>query len=109
VHRVAEEHLDAGHDAGGGLREEVIWDENTGVLLNGNMYDYKPTTYLDQPKIEVVPVETRAGGGCYGATGTAHSHFDRGLFTQAIHNATGAWVETAPATPDKVLAALGKI
>lgn len=94
---------------GGGLREEVIWDENTGVLLNGNLYEYKPTTYLDQPSINVVPVETRSGGGCYGATGTAHSHFDRGLFAQAIHNATGAWVETAPATPDKVLAALGKI
>ena len=63
---------------GRALREELIWDENTGVLLNGNMYDYKVPTALDQPKIEPVPVETRMGGGAYGSTGVAHAHTNAG-------------------------------
>ena len=58
-------------NSGRALREELIWDEATGVLLNGNMYDYKVPTILDQPKIEPVPVETRCGGGAYGSTGVA--------------------------------------
>lgn len=94
---------------GGALREEVIWDENTGVLLNGNLIDYKVTTYLDQPKITPTPVETRCGGGAYGSTGVAHAHFSRGLAALAVQNAIGEYLETAPATPDKVLRALGKI
>ena len=60
-------------NSGRALREELIWDEATGVLLNGNMYDYKVPTILDQPKIEPVPVETRCGGGAYGSTGVAHA------------------------------------
>ena len=91
---------------GRSLREELIWDENTGVLLNGNMYDYKVPTALDQPKIEGVPVETRMGGGAYGSTGVAHAHTNAGLVGLAIQNAIGAWVNVQPFTPDKVLAAL---
>lgn len=94
---------------GGSLREELIWDENTGVLLNGNLLDYKVSTYLDQPEIVPVPVESRCGGGAYGSTGVAHAHFSRGLVALAVQNAIGAYLDTAPATPDKVLRALGKI
>lgn len=95
--------------SGGALREEVIWDKNTGVLLNGNLVDYKVATFLDQPNIIPVPVETRCGGGAYGSTGVAHSHFSRGLVALAVQNAIGVYLDTAPATPDKVLKALGKI
>ncbi len=95
--------------SGRALREEIVWDEGTGVLLNGNMYDYKVPTALDQPEIEKVPVETRCGGGAYGSTGVAHAHADAGLVGLAIQNAIGAFIECAPYTPDKVLAALGKI
>ena len=92
---------------GRALREEVIWDEATGVLLNGNMYDYKVPTSLDQPIIEPVPVETRMGGGAYGSTGVAHAHTNAGLVGLAIQNATGGdFITMQPFTPDKVLAVL---
>ena len=97
-------------NSGRALREELIWDEATGVLLNGNMYDYKVPTILDQPKIEPVPVETRCGGGAYGSTGVAHAHANPGLVGQAIQNATGGdFIDMVPYTPDKVLAVLRKI
>lgn len=95
--------------SGRALREEIIWDPNTGVLLNGNMYDYKVPTSLDQPAIDTVPVETRCGGGAYGATGVAHAHCDAGLVGLAVQNAIGKFIPMAPYTPDKILAALGKI
>ena len=95
--------------SGRALREEIIWDKNTGVLLNGNMYDYKVPTSLDQPVIDTIPVETRCGGGAYGSTGVAHAHCDAGLVGLAIQNAIGKFIPMAPYTPDKILAALGKI
>ena len=95
--------------SGRALREELIWDEDTGVLLNGNLYDYKVPTALDQPEMLTIPVETRCGGGAYGSTGVAHSHCDGGLVGLAIQNAIGTFVPMMPYTPDKVLAALGKI
>ncbi|CVH77039.1 hypothetical protein C2L80_05400 [Rubneribacter badeniensis] len=97
-------------NSGRALREELIWDESTGVLLNGNLYDYKVPTALDQPKFVPVPVETRCGGGAYGSTGVAHAHANPGLVGQAVQNATGGdFIAMVPYTPDKVLAALGKI
>ena len=95
--------------SGRALREELIWDEGTGVLLNGNMYEYKVPTALDQPPIESVMVETRCGGGAYGSTGVAHAHANPGLVGLAIQNAIGEFIDMSPYTPDKVLAALGKI
>ena len=95
---------------GRALREEVIWDENTGVLLNGNMYDYKVPTALDQPEMNNVAVETRCGGGAYGSTGVAHAHTNAGLVGQAIQNAIGGdFIAMTPYTPDRVLRAMGKI
>ena len=96
-------------NSGRALREELIWDEDTGVLLNGNMYDYKVPTIVDQPLIEPVAVETRCGGGAYGSTGVAHAHANPALVGLAIQNAIGAFIPMVPYTPDKVLAALGKL
>lgn len=96
--------------SGRALREEIIWDENTGVLLNGNMYDYKVPTSMDQPPMHNVAVETRCGGGAYGSTGVAHAHNNAGLVGLAIQNAIGGdFIAMSPYTPDRVLAALGKI
>ena len=96
-------------NAGRALREEVIWDEGTGVLLNGNMYEYGVPTSLDQPPIKPVAVETRCGGGAYGSTGVTHAHINAGLIGIAIQNAIGKFIPMVPYTPDKILAALGKI
>ncbi len=94
--------------SGRALREEIIWDKETGVLLNGNIYEYQVPTALDQPVINTVPVETRCGGGAYGSTGVAHSHADPGLVGLAIQNAIGKFIPQVPYTPDKILAAMGK-
>jgi len=89
------------------LFEDFIYDERTGVRLNNNMIDYKKVTMLDVPEIETEFLETRAGNAAYGATGISHSLANTHLVITAIHNAIGVWVDP-PATPDKVLRALGK-
>jgi CO/xanthine dehydrogenase Mo-binding subunit len=95
--------------SGRALREQVIWDKNTGVMLNGNLIDYKPATSLDQPPIQTLPIETRCGGGAYGATGVAHAHCSAMPTALAIQSAIGVFIPQEPFTPAKVLKALGKI
>jgi CO/xanthine dehydrogenase Mo-binding subunit len=89
--------------------EELVWDKQTGVMLNGSSLDYKPPTILDIPPLGVELVETRMGGGCYGATGATHSFLERASIQLAVYNAIGKWIADIPITPDKVLKALGKI
>jgi CO/xanthine dehydrogenase Mo-binding subunit len=89
------------------LLEDMIYDERTGVLLNNNMVDYKKPTMLDVPPIDRQFLETRAGNAAYGASGISHSLANTHMVIIAIHNAIGVWVDP-PATPDKILKALGK-
>ncbi len=92
---------------GSQLLEDYIFDRRTGVKLNSNMIEYKKPTMLDVPPVEHELLETRAGNGAYGASGISHSLANTHLVITAIHNAVGVWVDP-PATPDKVLRALGK-
>ncbi|MEJ2108996.1 MAG: molybdopterin-dependent oxidoreductase [Acidobacteriota bacterium] len=89
------------------LQEEFIYDPNTGVKLSNNMFEYKKVSMLDMPRIDLQLLETRVGNACYGSNGISHSLANTHLIIMAIHNATGKWVES-PATPDRVLKALGK-
>jgi CO/xanthine dehydrogenase Mo-binding subunit len=93
--------------AGCQLKEEFIYDKNTGVKLSTNMFDYKKVGMLDMPRVDLELLETRAGNACYGSNGISHSLANTHLVIMAIHNAIGKWVDP-PATPDKVLKALGK-
>jgi len=93
---------------GAQMLEDYFFDERTGVRLNNNMIDYKKPTMLDIPPIERKFLETRAGNAAYGANGISHSLANTHMVIIAIHNAIGVWVDP-PATPDKVLKALGKI
>jgi xanthine dehydrogenase molybdenum-binding subunit len=94
-----------------GTIEEMIWDPQTGVLLNGNLLDYKYATILDCGPIDTPFIETGLGHGPYGASGIgeATATIIPGLLGPAVYNAIGRWVEDFPITPDKVLKALGKI
>ena len=92
---------------GAQLLEEFVLDPATGVKLNGNMIDYRKPTAADVPIVDKDILELRSGDGCYGASGIAHSLANSHLIILAIHNATGVWVDP-PATPDRVLKALGK-
>jgi len=89
------------------LLEEMVWDERSGVRLNNNMIDYRKPTTLDVPQVDRKFLETRAGNAAYGASGISHSLANTHMIVIAIHNAIGVWVDP-PATPDKVLKALGK-
>jgi CO/xanthine dehydrogenase Mo-binding subunit len=91
----------------GGLMEEFVYDKATGVKLSTNMFEYKKPTILDLAPIGTYAVETRGGNACYGASGISHCMAAPLLPVCAIANAIGRWVEP-PATPDRVLAALGK-
>jgi CO/xanthine dehydrogenase Mo-binding subunit len=90
--------------------EEYVWDEKTGVLLNGNLVDYKFATMNDIETIDTVIVETGMGYGPYGSVGVGEvvATVTTYLLEGAVYNAIGKWVDDGPVTPDKVLAALGK-
>jgi len=89
------------------LLEEYILDPNSGVKLNANMLDYRKPSMLDVPLVENEIFELRSGDGAYGGSGISHNLANSHFIVTAIHNATGVWVDP-PATPDRILKALGK-
>jgi CO/xanthine dehydrogenase Mo-binding subunit len=93
--------------AGCQVLEEYVYDQKTGVKLSTNMFDYKKVGMLDMPRVDLELLETRGSNACYGGSGISHSLANTHLVIMAIHNAIGKWVES-PATPEKVLKALGK-
>jgi CO/xanthine dehydrogenase Mo-binding subunit len=96
---------------GRALFEEVVHDPVTGVMLNGNLLDYKIATIEDCQDIDTHLVETQQGYGPYGATGIGEdiATVIPALLAPAVYNAIGKWIYEFPITPDRVLKALGKI
>jgi xanthine dehydrogenase molybdenum-binding subunit len=93
---------------GRGKSEEVVHDPVTGVMLNGNLLDYKIATMLDVGPVDTILVETGMGYGPYGVVGIGE---DIGtvvpaLLGPAVYNAIGVWIDDFPITPDKILMAL---
>jgi len=97
--------------AGRGHSEEVVHDPNTGVMLNGNLLNYKFATMLDVGSIDTILVETGMGYGPYGLVGIGEdvAAVMPTLIGAAVHNAIGKWVDGFPVTPDKVLKTLEKV
>ena len=95
---------------GRGRSEEVVHDPMTGVMLNGNLLDYKFATMLDVGPIDTILVETGMGYGPYGVVGIAEdiATVVPALIGPAVYNAIGKWINDYPITPDKILKALGK-
>jgi CO/xanthine dehydrogenase Mo-binding subunit len=93
-----------------GLFEEIVHDPVTGVMLNGNLLDYKIATMNDVGPIETMLVETGMGYGPYGVIGIGEdvATVMPALIGPAVHNAIGVWVDDFPITPRLVLKALGK-
>jgi len=96
---------------GRGRSEEVVYDPVTGVMLNGNLLDYKYATMLDVGPIDTILVETGMGYGPYGVVGIGEdiASVVPALIGPAVYNAIGKWIDDFPITPDKVLQALGKV
>ena len=91
--------------------EEVIHDPVTGVMLNGNLIDYKIATMLDVGPIDTILVETGMGYGPYGVVGIGEdvATVVPALLGPAIYNAIGVWVDDYPISQEKILEALGKV
>jgi xanthine dehydrogenase molybdenum-binding subunit len=97
---------------GRALYEEVVHDPVTGVMLNGNLLDYKIATIGDiVGPIDTHLVETGQGYGPYGMVGIGEdiATVIPAMLSPAIYNAIGVWIYEFPITPDRILEALGKI
>jgi CO/xanthine dehydrogenase Mo-binding subunit len=90
-----------------GRSEEFVFDKQSGVRLSSNMFDYKKPTIADIAPTQFGIIETRGGNAAYGCGGISHSMANTHMIVCAIHNAIGKWVDP-PATPAKILNALGK-
>jgi xanthine dehydrogenase molybdenum-binding subunit len=95
---------------GRALTEEMVWDPQTGVLLNRNLLDYKYATIKDCVAADTIIVETQLGHGPYGTVGVGEdiATMMPALLGPAVFNALGIWIDDFPITPSKVLKALGK-
>jgi aerobic carbon-monoxide dehydrogenase large subunit len=98
---------------GGALFEECIYD-SSGQLRNANMADYLVPMAAEMPEIEVGHIasptaESELGAKGAGEAGTGGAP---GAIMNAINDALspfGAMVVEQPATPERILRALGKI
>jgi CO/xanthine dehydrogenase Mo-binding subunit len=80
-----------------------------GRYLNDRLATYLIPTALDAPRITAILVEAPFAGAPHGAKGVGELPMDVGApaVVAAIHDAVGAWVHELPATPERILTALG--
>ena len=86
---------------GYGLSEELKFDEKTGRPLNNNLLDYKLSTFMDHPELEVSFVENPEPTSPYGtkALGEPPACSPAPAIRNAILNATGVAIDCCPMTP----------
>ena len=80
-----------------------------GRYLNDRLATYIIPTALDAPRIHAILVEALFSGAPHGAKGVGELPMDVGApaVVAAIHDAVGAWIQELPASPERILAALG--
>jgi len=93
------------------LFEETVLDRDTGHIMNCNMIDYKWRTFVDLPQFQNVILETPIPSHRFKAVGVGEVAPAPGpsAVLMAISNAIGKRIMHYPATPDKILKALGRI
>lgn len=97
--------------AGFALYEELVFDEETGRILNPNLLDYKLLRAADFPLGgRVLFGDSYDPVGPFGARGAGEAPIvaPGPAISQAVYNAIGVWVDM-PMTPERVLRALGRI
>jgi xanthine dehydrogenase YagR molybdenum-binding subunit len=90
-----------------GLLEQRVIDPAGGWALNANFEDYKLAHALEIPEM-VALIDDEDGRPVIGLAEPAVIP-GHGAIANAVYNACGARVRDLPLTPDKVLAALGKV
>ena len=80
-----------------------------GRYLNDRLATYLIPTALDAPAIQTILVEAPYSGAPHGAKGVGELPMDVGApaVVAAIHDAVGVWITELPATPERIVAALG--
>jgi CO/xanthine dehydrogenase Mo-binding subunit len=93
-----------------GLWEEYIYDDS-GHVRNPGLLDYRMPTAADVPEIDTLIVEVPSEDGPYGARGVGEPPITAGsaAIANAIADAIGSRVPDMPATPERVLRAMGKL
>ena len=93
-----------------GLWEEYIYDDS-GHLRNAGLLDYRMPTAMDVPDIDSMIVEVPSDDGPYGARGVGEPSITAGgaAIANALADALGTRLPQMPATPERVLRAIGKI
>jgi xanthine dehydrogenase YagR molybdenum-binding subunit len=89
------------------LYEQRVMDRATGVVLNPNFETYKLPGAADIPEIEIVLLDMPERGVI--GVGEPCTIPTASAIANAVANALGVRVNRLPITPDKVLAALGKV
>lgn len=86
------------------LLEERIMDDQTGVMINPNLEDYKVPGTMEIPEIKSIAYDTDRKVTGIGEPPTIPT---AGAIANAVYNAIGVRIRELPITPDKVLNALG--
>ena len=106
--QLAEAQVHGGMSMGIGyaLSEQLLFDEKTGKPLNNNLLDYKLSSVMDHPHLEAQFVENPEPTSPFGtkALGEPPACPVAPAIRNAILNATGVAIDTAPMTPHVLFA-----
>ncbi len=94
------------------LMENMLFDAATGACVTADFLNYKMPTAVEMPrKIESIFVETDEPSGPFGAKGLSEPCIivPAPAIANAIYNAVGVRIRSLPITPEKILAALGRM
>lgn len=110
----AEGQVEGGVQQGMGyaLMENLVFDRSSGACLAADFLNYKMPTAMEMPsEIQCVWVESDEPTGPFGAKSLAEPCLivPAPAIANAIYNAIGVRVRDLPITPEKILAALGKL
>ena len=95
---------------GWALNEEYVYNDE-GRMTNSSFLDYRMPTSYDVPMIEAVIVEVPNPGHPYGVRGVGEVPIvpPAAAIANAIYGAIGIRMKELPMSPDRILAAMGKI
>ena len=93
------------------LFEDRVLDQHTGRMVNPNLEQYKLVGACDIPEIEVVLLQNYQGNSATDAYGIAEPSniATAAAIANAVYNAIGVRIRSAPMTPATVLGALGRV
>ena len=117
--------ITAAHDVGRAINPTLVEGQIEGGVAQGigmalmeeftpgrgeNLHDYLIPTIGDVPRIQTILIECASSAGPYGAKGIGEQALipTAPAIFNAIHHATGVRVTRAPATPDRLHAAILK-